>query len=175
MMMKEVTAIDGRPRNPHRDSLVEMAGAIWAAAEVRAIDPLPVVPPQPKAPRTGKKPPDFHAVEANHREIDGRLRNWALWCTGSNVPMTSPMFRMTPPPPRVRGDLAYSCNNVDRMDAANVAKAVAALPAPHRTALNWCYIKPVSPKKACQALGTTMEGLALFVRQGRQMLINRSV
>lgn len=162
-----------RPRSTHRDGLVEMAGAIWAAAEVRSIDPLPEPQPAAKAPKYGKETPDFHAVEPGHREIDGRLRNWALWCTGSNVPMTSPMFRMTPPPPRVRGEIAYLMNPVDRMDAARVAKAVAALPGPHRSALNWCYIKPVSPKKACQALGTTMEGLALFVRQGRQMLINR--
>jgi len=119
---------------------------------------------------------DFHAVEAHQREIDGRLRNWARWCNGTAVPMTSPMFRMTPPPPQVRGDMAYqSAGTVDRMDAQAVAKAVAALPAPHRAAINWCYIKPVSPKRACQAIGTTMEGLAQFVRDGRQMLINRAV
>lgn len=118
---------------------------------------------------------DFHAVEQHQREIDARLRNWGIWCNGSTAPMTSPMFRMTPPPPRVRGDLAYMSNNVDRMDAAAMAKAVAALPGPHRTALNWCYVKPVSPKRACQALGTTMDGLAMFVRDGRQMLINRKI
>lgn len=117
---------------------------------------------------------DFHAVEPHQREMDGRLRNWGLWCNGSTAPMTSPMFRMTPPPPRVRGDLAYSSTPCDRMDAAKVAKAVAALPAPHRAAINWNYVKPVSPKRACQAIGTTMEGLALFVRDGRQMLINRN-
>lgn len=118
---------------------------------------------------------DFHAVEPHQREIDGRLRNWGLWCNGSNVPMTSPMFRMAPPPPRVRGDMAYSSVSVDRMDAAKIAKAVAALPASHRAAINWSYVKPVSPKRACQAIGTSMEGLALLVRDGRQMLINRSV
>lgn len=118
---------------------------------------------------------DFHVVEQHQREIDGRLRNWGLWCNGTTASLTSPMFRMTPPPPRVRGDIAYSSNSVDRMDAAQMAKAVAALPAPHRAALNWCYVKPVSPKRACQAIGTTMEGLAMFVRDGRQMLINRSV
>lgn len=116
---------------------------------------------------------DFHSVEPHQREIDGRLRNWGLWCNGTTVSLTSPMFRMTPRPPRVRGDIAYSANSVDRMDAAQLAKAVSALPPPHRAALNWCYVKPVSPKRACQAIGTTMEGLAMFLRDGRQMLINR--
>ena len=120
-----------------------------------------------------REPVDFHAVEPHQREIDGRLRNWGLWCNGSNVPMTSPMFRMTPPPPRVRGEMAYAANVVDRMDAQRVAKAVAALPAPHRAAINWSYVKPVSPRRACQAIGTTMDGLQQLVRDGRQMLLNR--
>lgn len=119
---------------------------------------------------------DFHAVEPHQREIDRRLQNWGRWCNGTTAPMTSPMFRMTPPPPRVRGDLAYAgADPVDRMDAQKMAKAVAALPGPHRTALNWSYVKPVSPKRMCQAMGTTMDGLAMFVRDGRQMLINKEV
>jgi DNA-directed RNA polymerase specialized sigma24 family protein len=62
---------------------------------------------------------------------------------------------------------------VDRLDAAQIAKAVATLPVKHRSALNWHYVKPVSPKRACQALGESMEGLALLVRDGRQILINK--
>lgn len=119
---------------------------------------------------------DFHVVEEHQRVIDARLRNWGRWCNGSTAPMTSPMFRMTPPPPRVRGDLAYqAADSVDRMDAQKVAKAVAALPSSHRAAVNWCYVKPVSPKRACQAIGTSMDGLAQYLRDGRQMLINRDV
>lgn len=122
------------------------------------------------------KPIDFHAVEPHQREIDRRLANWGRWCNGSSAPMTSPMFRMTPPPPRVRGEMAYqSADTVDRMDAARVAKAVAALPPDHRTAINWHYVKPVSPKRACERLSCSMERLAQLVRDGRQMLINRSV
>lgn len=121
-------------------------------------------------------PVDFHAVETHQRDIDRRLQNWGRWCNGTTAPMTSPMFRMTPPPPRVRGDLAYqSSTPVDAMDAAKVAKAVAALPQAHRSAINWSYVKPVSPKRACQAIGTTMEGLAYLVRDGRQMLINKQI
>jgi DNA-directed RNA polymerase specialized sigma24 family protein len=119
---------------------------------------------------------DFHAVEPHQREIDRRLHNWARWCNGTSVGLTSPMFRMAPPPPRVRGDLAYaSAGAVDRMDAQRIAKAVAALPAQHRASINWCYVKPVSPRRACQAIGVSMEELDRLVRDGRQMLINRNV
>jgi hypothetical protein len=118
---------------------------------------------------------DFHAVEAHQREIDARLQNWGRWCNGTSSPNTSPMFRLTPSPPRVRGDLNIGGVTVDRADAAMIAKGVAALPAPHRAAVNWAYVKPVSPRRACQAIGTTMEGLALLLRDGRQMLINREI
>jgi len=124
-------------------------------------------------PKTGEI--DFHRVEPAHRAIDVRLRNWGLWCNGTSQSITSPMFRMTPPPPRVRGEVAYCGYSVDRMDAAHVAKAVAALPAAHRAAINWSYVKPVNPKRACQAIGTSMAGLAALLRDGRQMLINRGV
>lgn len=117
---------------------------------------------------------DFHHVEPHQRDIDKRLANWARWCNGSTARMVSPMFRLTPPPPRVRADMAYQIGDVvDSADAVKVAKGVAALPEYHRLALNWNYIKPVAPRRACQTLGTTMEGLARLVRDGRQMLINR--
>jgi DNA-directed RNA polymerase specialized sigma24 family protein len=119
---------------------------------------------------------DFHAVEEHQREIDRRLYNWAKWCNGSNVPMTSPMFRMTPPPPRVRADMAYQmADSVDRMDAMKIAKAVIALPDKHRAAVNWAYVKPVNPRRACQSIGVSPDDLALLLRDGRQILINRKV
>lgn len=118
---------------------------------------------------------DFHAVEPHQREIDARLRNWARWCNGTGAPATSPMFRLAPPPPRVRGEFAYqSADVVDPMDAQKIAKAVAALPDDHRASINWNYVKPVAPKRACQAIGCSMDGLYKLVRDSRQMLINRS-
>lgn len=116
---------------------------------------------------------DFHFVEEHQRPIDARLKNWAIWCNGSGAPATSPMFRLIPACREVRGDVNAGLSTVDRMDAALLAKAVATLPAPHRSALNWAYVKPVNPRRACRDLGTTMEGLALLLRDGRQMLINR--
>lgn len=119
---------------------------------------------------------DFHHVEPHQREIDRRLANWAAWCNGSwGAPATSPMFRLTPPPPRVRGEVAYTAQIVDKQDAAKIATAVFALPEQHRKAIHWAYVRPTSPLKACKVLATTMAGLALYLRDGRQMLINRAV
>jgi DNA-directed RNA polymerase specialized sigma24 family protein len=120
---------------------------------------------------------DFHAVEAHQAGIHSRLENWARWCNGREAPHTSPMFRLSLSTARARsgGGMFSAGSPVDKMDAVAIAKAVAALPTGHRSALNWCYIKPVSPKRACQAIGTSMEGLALLVRDGRQMLINRNI
>lgn len=163
---------EARGHGAHIESLLEMAGAIATAAGVRSDDPLPAK--AKKRAREYGASLDFHIVEKHQRDIDARLRNWGLWCNGSEASITSPMFRMTPPPPRVRGEMAYAANTVDRLDAAKVGKAVAALPKYHRGALNWAYVKPVSPARACEALDTNMEGLARLLRDGRQMLINRN-
>lgn len=119
---------------------------------------------------------DFHAVEDKHREIHARLENWARWCHGARLPSSCPMFVLSRATARARGDYGATCSvPVDREDAARIAKAVIALPTPHRAAINWSYVKPVSPRRAAQAIGTSFEGLALYVRDGRQMLVNRGV
>lgn len=117
---------------------------------------------------------DFHAVEDKHAEIHRRLLNWGRWCNGSGAPSTSPMFRLFISPARARaGEIVQGGVPVDTGDASRMAKAVTALPAPHRAALNWSYVKPISPRRAASAIGTTLEGLALLVRDGRQMLVNK--
>lgn len=118
---------------------------------------------------------DFHRVEQHHRAIHGRLENWGSWCNGSEPRGTSPMFRLCigGAQPREPYGLVTG-NRVDRLDAAKIAEAVALLPAPHRAAINWCYVKPVSPRRMARELGTNLLGLALYLRDGRQMLLNRS-
>ena len=117
---------------------------------------------------------DFHAVEEKHTEIHQRLLNWGRWCNGSGAPSTSPMFRLYQAAARARSSdgVTYG-TSVDTADASKIAKAVTALPAPHRAAINWSYVKPISPRRAAAAIGTTLDGLALLVRDGRQMLVNR--
>jgi DNA-directed RNA polymerase specialized sigma24 family protein len=62
---------------------------------------------------------------------------------------------------------------VDQRDAAKIQKAWQQLPARHRAAIGWHYVTPGSPTKACKAIGCTMDGLAQYVIDGRQILINR--
>lgn len=62
---------------------------------------------------------------------------------------------------------------VDSSDASRIAKGVAALPEPHRLAVQWYYVRPVAPARACQMIGTTQPGLAQLVSDGRVMLRNR--
>ena len=120
------------------------------------------------------KPVDFHAVEPHQREMDKRLHNWSRWSKGGNTPGVSPMFRMCPPPPRVRAESAVG-EVVDQIDACRIAKGVAVLPTSHRLALSWAYIKPTNPRSACQSLGVSLDGLSDLLRDARQMLINRAV
>lgn len=119
--------------------------------------------------------PDFHAVEQKHNEIHARLQNWARWCNGSEGGGScSPMFRLYQAPARARSaEHTWSSVSVDGMDAQRIAKAVALLPEPHRRALHWSYIKPINPRRAAAEQGTSLDGLQLLVRDGRQMLVNR--
>lgn len=117
---------------------------------------------------------DFHKVEEKHAGIHARLVNWARWCNGSGGPSQSPMFRLFVSPARARGgEIAHFSVPVDKSDAIRIAKAVIALPEQHRAAINWSYVRPVSPRRAASSIGTTLEGLALLVKDGRQMLVNR--
>ena len=117
---------------------------------------------------------DFHTVDPHQRQIDARLANWAAWCNCSwGAPASCPMFRMVPPPPRVRGEIAYGARIVDKMDAAKIAKAVFGLPEKHRKAIHWAYVRPVGPEKKRKELGVTMEGLYQLLSDGRQMLMNQ--
>lgn len=118
---------------------------------------------------------DFHAVAPHHAEIHRRLENWGRWCNGSSGPSMSPMFRLFVSPARARAGEVSSVVSVpvDRADAILIAKAVIALPENHRAAIQWSYVKPVNPRRAAASIGTTLEGLALYVRDGRQILVNR--
>lgn len=118
---------------------------------------------------------DFHAVEEHQRPMDKRLENWARWSNGRPGASVSPMFRLYRSPATARGDCNTGGVAVDGIDAMRMGKGVAHLPEPHRIALAWAYIDRTAPRRACQALGVSMEGLALYVRDGRQMLINRNV
>jgi DNA-directed RNA polymerase specialized sigma24 family protein len=152
----------------------QLALAIAAASAARDLEETieaAVEAPRPRMPRGPQV--DFDIVPPQQYAIDARLRNWGTWCNGTAAASSSPMFRLSQSSARAREGVASSGNGVDRTDAVKIARAVTSLPPRHAGALNWCYVKPVSPRKACETFGTTMGGLATLLDDGRQMLINR--
>lgn len=116
---------------------------------------------------------DFHAVEAKHAQIDARLRNWAEWVRPRRPSWISPMFRMARSNSRQWHSPEVGVQ-IDSLDAQAMEKAVFGLPPPHRDAVRWSYVICCRPAIACRALAVSMDGLHLLVRDGRQMLHNRS-
>lgn len=119
-----------------------------------------------------KETVDFQKVEDIHKPIHERLVNWAAWATPrSSHGAVSPMFRMYRSkafqwhPPIYR-------ETCDLIDAQLVEKTMRHLPHAHREALIWFYLVRCTPAIACRHLATNYAGLALFVRDGRQMVAN---
>lgn len=115
---------------------------------------------------------DFQHVEDKHRAIHERLLNWGRWVTPGRSSFVSPMFRQYRSnawqwhAPEYR----ESC---DILDGQLVEKEISKLPEPHREALRWCYVHRCAAIHACRALAVSYAGLALLVRDGRQMMCNR--
>jgi DNA-directed RNA polymerase specialized sigma24 family protein len=115
---------------------------------------------------------DFFYVAPHQQEMHRRLENWAQAQFSGGGSSASPMFRLYRPDNFERGTPGIP---VDTHDAMKVAKGVAALPQPHRLALNWNYVEGGSPTKARKLIGCTVDGLMLLISDGRQMLLNRGV
>jgi hypothetical protein len=156
------------------ERVAQLAAMIAAAGVAREKDEVAVVAAPPPRARLPRGPQiDFDAVPAHHYAIDARLRNWGTWCNGTRGDSSSPMFRLAQSSARARTDSRTSSLGIDPSDAVRIAVGVTALPVKHAAALNWCYVKPVGPRKFCEVVGTTMEGLATLLDEARQMLINR--
>lgn len=112
---------------------------------------------------------DFHRVLPQHADIHRRLENWGRWCNGTGAASVSPMFRLYRTPARGRTEVA-SGPGVDSMDAKRLSRFMGVIPEKQRKALAWCYVKPVSPRKAAAELGVTMEHLDCLVHEGREHL-----
>jgi DNA-directed RNA polymerase specialized sigma24 family protein len=152
--------------------MCEMILAIAAASAVRGDEEVQAAQKAPRRPRSAVAI-DFHAVLPQHYKIDGRLRNWGIWCNSTAAASSAPMFRLAAPTVSARRERQSNSTNVDRSDAVRIALAVTALPEKHAAALNWCYVKPVGPQRAASSIGVSVEGLAELLTQGRQMLVNR--
>ena len=124
---------------------------------------------------TRQKPSvDFGQVPEHQREIDKRCWNWARWCepTVAGLPGMSPMFRGMPRVIRHEPGTPLA-EGVDAIDAAQVAKAVAALPEKLRLVMAWNYVNPTSPVLAAKAIGVPIRDLQVLLNRARQMLIDR--
>ena len=117
---------------------------------------------------------DFHHVADEQLEIHARLKNWESWVKPRSLPWVSPMFRQARSNSRQwhQPEIRATC---DILGAMRMERAIYHLPEMHRTAIRWYYVYPVSPIRVCKTLGVSMESLALLVRDGRRMLMNRGM
>ena len=115
---------------------------------------------------------DFHEVEEHQWAIDQKLRNWARWLKPGRQSWMSPMFAQY----RSKAwqwERPAVADPINILEAADMEKAVSALPDKHKHAIRWAYYFQSSPSIAFRVLGVNRDGLMLLIRDGRQMLINR--
>lgn len=115
---------------------------------------------------------DFFAVAPQHFALHERLLNWARYVSSNGRQTVQPMFRSY----RSTEIWAQSRDRLvtDPLDGHKIEKAVSALPDKHRDAIRWSYVWfRIPPQKMCRYLAVTRAGLALLVRDGRVMLLNR--
>ncbi len=120
---------------------------------------------------------DFSHVEPHQADMHERLKNWARACRSSGADSASPMFRLYRSNDHWQpgGYAATTTVPVDQRDATFIAVAVQRLPEPHMHATNWAYLTRGDPMTGRRKLGCTAVALQRYVRDARQMLINRGV
>src|SRR5205085_5329088 len=106
--------------------------------------------------------------------IHGRLENWSRWVSvkrgsGKQHPMWANALSNARQwhEPDIR-------DSTDLLDAQAMEKAVAQLPEKHKDAIRWHYVFRGGPLHMARKLGVSKDGLMELVRNGRQMLINRT-
>lgn len=116
---------------------------------------------------------DFHHVEPHQATIHDGLQNWARWCYGRPTHWIQPMFRAY----RSAAKHWYGEQvklEIDHIAAQAMEKAVSTLPDCHRDAIRWCYVFRTAPAAAARDIGCSLLMLQKYVRDGRQMLINKT-
>lgn len=117
---------------------------------------------------------DFAEVRPEHHAIDERLRNWSRWANGTLKATCAPMFRLYRSSARGRED-EPGMIVVDKDDARRINHAVAWLPEQHRKALQWAYVRPVSPARACREMQLSYAGLSAMLHAARDLLVASGV
>lgn len=118
--------------------------------------------------------PDFHYVPEAQKAIDARLENWASYVRVKFPSWVSPIWKLGKSNGRQwhAPEFRPAC---DILDGHKIEKAVAALPAIHAAVIRWAYVYRTGEIPFRKKHGLSREGLALLLKDGRQMLINRGV
>lgn len=120
-----------------------------------------------------KETVDYCYVNPEHEAIHARLLNWARWVrVRPNGWQTHPMWRKALTSKQWDA-MPHIPVPVNTLDAADVEKAVSALPVKHREAIRWSYVHCRDPLGMARTLAVTKQGLADLVSDGRTMLNNR--
>lgn len=119
---------------------------------------------------------DYHRIDPDHAAIHERLQNWRRWVSGKNIAWAShPMWKHLKAKEefltRERGEYHIAPN---LQDAHEIEKAVSMLPEKHRFAIRWWYVYSGNPLKAARQAAVSKARLSELVKEGRQMLINRT-
>lgn len=119
---------------------------------------------------------DFSTVLPGHNAIHNRLVNWARWVTVHPTSFTQPMFAGYTTSRKWEANPHIS-TPVDKLDAAVIEHAVAALPHHHRYVVRWLYVhrNTVSVTKMRKALGVTAMTASDLGHRARQMLVNKGL
>lgn len=116
---------------------------------------------------------DFHLVRDVNLPIHERLMNWARHVSVGRTHWQGPIWRLGKSNGRQWHQPTIS-TPVDSRDGQRIERAVAHLPAPHRDAIRWCYVRRyILPHKIQRHLGVTERGLLTLIEDGRSMLRNR--
>lgn len=117
---------------------------------------------------------DYCHVKPEHDAIHQRLENWARWVrVRPHGWQTAPMFRLYQSKARQWEVSPAVPVTVNTLDAADMEKAVSALPVKHREAVRWSYVYGRDPLAMARTLAVSKQGLADLVDSGRTMLKNR--
>lgn len=118
--------------------------------------------------------PDVFRVSQDHEAIHSRLLNWALWVTPRPMHWMHPMWRKS----RSNAFQWHSIGPsvaIDTLKAAEMEKAICALPQKHRHAIRWWYVWRYGELKVRRELGLTHDGLVDLLHAARCMLTNRGI
>jgi hypothetical protein len=117
---------------------------------------------------------DFVGVKEHHMGVHDRLLNWASWCRSRGAPNVAPGFELHQSDNWDKREYgAATVVGVDKMDAAQVAKAVARLPEKHRRAVQWYYTqRGMHPLAKARELAVSVRSLRELLDDARQMLVN---